>query len=357
MATRALIIGKDKNGLYRYGQSYLYGDDNTEWLQKNLNTPEQVDEFLTKLTESGYNGYGRGVDRFGYMDSQPVILWMHENYNCGIAKTKEEMLAVMHLRDSPYKKLGRFDRPEYLSFWNGKKWLGVGWNTLNKDDCWEKNWEQFFALVENGFFNTSCPANTDNLGMTTDESKENCANIINEDWCINCHEEAEYFFDEGLYEDLQDVIKNGLRKACLSHFYKKAECIGLLDSEIEEFLRSVDYFRDFESVKNYYYKLNGIDTLADVDGVKEWCGDDCLLVDGKIMTLSDFLNLDSLSLDEFMDMQEDWFIFSNDPLTWLLIDKNHLDFFETVYGEEPDYQWEHSNWDGSKRIAPENRVA
>lgn len=153
MNTHALIIGKDKNGHYRYGQSFHYGEHNTEWLQKNLNSAEQVEEFLLELTEGGENGCGRGVNWFGYKDSKPVIFWDDDNYNCGIAIRKEELLDAMHLDDTGDehhpKIMTNFDHPEYLSFWNGREWLGVGWNTLEEGKGREENWKQFSSLVIN----------------------------------------------------------------------------------------------------------------------------------------------------------------------------------------------------------------
>ena len=153
MNSHALIIGKDKNGHYRYGQSFRYGEDNTEWLQQNLHTPEQVEDFLIKLTEGGENGRGHGVDWFGYEGGKPVIKWDDCDYNCGIANTVEQMIGVMYLIDTGDKyypkDMAKFDFPEYLSFWNGKEWLGVGWETLKEGKVWVKNWKQFSKLLIN----------------------------------------------------------------------------------------------------------------------------------------------------------------------------------------------------------------
>ena len=51
MATRALIIGKSKDGQYHYGQTHWDGMDNLEWLQKNMNDVDKVEEFLHYMTE------------------------------------------------------------------------------------------------------------------------------------------------------------------------------------------------------------------------------------------------------------------------------------------------------------------
>lgn len=201
-------------------------------------------------------------------------------------------------------------------------------------------------------------AKMDNLGKCINSPSKDDVEIINEGWCINCFDEALYYFEEsGLYSDVIDTIRQEISEACLYHFTDKLEEMGLPDDEIESLLRSRDYFRDFESVKEYYYHLDYWKTLADLVSVKEWCEGAYLLVDEKIMSLYDFLNLDTVSMDEFFEKQEDWFISANDRLSWELIMQNNLDFFEDVYGEEPDYQWLDSDWDGSKRIAPENRVA
>lgn len=194
------------------------------------------------------------------------------------------------------------------------------------------------------------------LGKSINSPSKDDVEIINEGWCINCYDEAVYYFEEsGLYSDFIDTIRQEISEACLYHFTDKLEEMGLPDDEIESLLRSRDHFRDFESVKEYYYHLDYWKTLADLVSVKEWCEGAYLLVDEKIMSLYDFLNLDTVSMDEFFEIQEDWFISANDRLSWELIMQNNLDFFEEVYGEEPDYQWLNSDWDGSKRIAPEHR--
>ena len=68
----------------------VHGMDNLEWIQKNMNDPDKVEEFLHYMTEG---------------------------YNCGIAKTKKE---VLELRKARY-----FDFPEYISYWDGKKWKNI----------------------------------------------------------------------------------------------------------------------------------------------------------------------------------------------------------------------------------------
>lgn len=49
MGTRALIIGKDKAGLYHYGQTHFDGDKNLEWLQTNMNDVEKVEKFIKNM--------------------------------------------------------------------------------------------------------------------------------------------------------------------------------------------------------------------------------------------------------------------------------------------------------------------
>lgn len=148
MATRALIIGKDKNGNYRYGQSFINGYQNTAWLQKHMSNPDEVEKFLIKLTEGGEDGDGHGIHSLFYEDSnetdtydfqghtitvnrpdynKPFVKWDECSYNSGIAKSLEEMLQLLQ----PEKDLGlihlkNFDFPEYISYWTGEKWVGTG---------------------------------------------------------------------------------------------------------------------------------------------------------------------------------------------------------------------------------------
>lgn len=139
MSTRALIIGKSKDGRYHYGQTHFDGDDNLEWLQKNMNDPDKVEEFLHYMTEGcADGGEGHGISFLGYERSQadkdgvadyvffgrveydynkPKVEWYDEGYNCGISKTKKAILEM--------KKNGYFDFPEYISYWDGKKWKNI----------------------------------------------------------------------------------------------------------------------------------------------------------------------------------------------------------------------------------------
>lgn len=125
MSTRALIIGKAKDGTYRYGQTHCDGDDNLEWLQKNMADPEKVDEFLHYLTEGGEDGDGHGISYLGYKSvgtylerkydyNQPYVEWYEEGYNCGVADSLESVLELVKKR--------YFDFPEYISYWDGEKW-------------------------------------------------------------------------------------------------------------------------------------------------------------------------------------------------------------------------------------------
>ena len=138
MSTRALIIGKSKDGQYHYGQTHYDGMDNLEWLQKNMNDVDKVEDFLHYMTEGcADGGEGHGISYLGYerepveavgayglkyIDNRPnynkpKVEWYDEGYNCGIAKTKKE---VFELRKARY-----FDFPEYISYWDGKKWKNI----------------------------------------------------------------------------------------------------------------------------------------------------------------------------------------------------------------------------------------
>ena len=133
MSTRALIIGKSKDGQYHYGQTHFDGMDNLEWLQKNMNDPDKVEEFLHYMTEGcADGGEGHGISfldyekknaskglfgRIEYDYNKPKVEWYDEGYNCGIVKTKKEVLEL--------KKNRYFDFPEYISYWDGKKWKNI----------------------------------------------------------------------------------------------------------------------------------------------------------------------------------------------------------------------------------------
>lgn len=129
MSTHALIIGKDKAGLYHYGQTHFDGMDNLEWLQKNMNDPDKVEEFLHYMTEGCVEGgEGHGISslcyekhweglRLVYEKDKPKIDWYEDGYNCGISKTKKAILEMVKAR--------HFDFPEYISYWNGKKWKNI----------------------------------------------------------------------------------------------------------------------------------------------------------------------------------------------------------------------------------------
>lgn len=175
MATRALIIGKDKNGNFRYGQSFRNGYYNTAWLQKHMSNPEEVEKFLTKLTEGGEDGDGHGIASFITSNEQiefftafytacqidNLIVWDECGYNSGIAKSLEEMLQLLQ----PEKDLGlihliNFDFPEYISYWTGEKWVGTGDrvykdaeliddSVFRKGNFWEDSAYLFQSIVKN----------------------------------------------------------------------------------------------------------------------------------------------------------------------------------------------------------------
>ena len=133
MSTRALIIGKDKSGKFHYGQTHYDGDENLEWLQKHMNDVDKVEEFLHYMTEGceeGGEGHGisslwyeykdGGETTFGrrpYDYDKPIVNWYDDGYNCGVSKTKKAILEMV--KDS------FFDFPEYISYWDGKKWKNI----------------------------------------------------------------------------------------------------------------------------------------------------------------------------------------------------------------------------------------
>ena len=129
MGTRALIIGKDKSGKFHYGQTHWDGMDNLEWLQKNMNDADKVEEFLHYMTEGcADGGEGHGISSLSYEktykdysviyhEDKPKIDWYDEGYNCGVSKTKKAILEMV--------KADYFDFPEYISYWDGKKWKNI----------------------------------------------------------------------------------------------------------------------------------------------------------------------------------------------------------------------------------------
>jgi hypothetical protein len=130
MATRALIIGKSKDGQYHYGQTHWDGDENLEWLQTNMADEDKVEEFLHYMTEGcADGGEGHGIScltyektpgenfRMIYHKDKPKVEWYDDGYNCGISKTKKAILEMV--------SQGYFDFPEYISYWDGKKWKNI----------------------------------------------------------------------------------------------------------------------------------------------------------------------------------------------------------------------------------------
>lgn len=132
MSTRALIIGKSKDGRYHYGQTHFDGDDNLEWLQTNMNDVDKVEDFLHYMTEGCDNDEsgdaGHGISSLSYEQTyknykiiyhmdKPKIDWYDEGYNCGISNTKKAILEMINR--------GYFDFPEYISYWDGKKWKNI----------------------------------------------------------------------------------------------------------------------------------------------------------------------------------------------------------------------------------------
>jgi hypothetical protein len=52
-----------------------------------------------------------------YEKDKPKIEWYEDGYNCGISKTKKAILEMVKAR--------YFDFPQYISYWDGKKWKNI----------------------------------------------------------------------------------------------------------------------------------------------------------------------------------------------------------------------------------------
>lgn len=181
--------------------------------------------------------------------------------------------------------------------------------------------------------------------------------VMNAEWCVNTVEEAIHFIEmSGLHGELIDTIKDTLSQFCRDDLADKLNDLGLWESEIEYILRNRNNFVTFDDVKDYVDTCDDIGdlTLEELDEVSELCVGKSVMVDGEVMSLIEFLNLDMMSVREFMELQSDWGV-SDDPLAWHMTSHLNLDSFLDVYGEDPDGQWEAHDWDGSKRIAPEDR--
>ena len=181
--------------------------------------------------------------------------------------------------------------------------------------------------------------------------------VMNAEWSVNCVEEAIHFIEmSGLHGKLIDTIKDALSERCRCDFAGRLDDLGVWDGEIEYLLRNRNNFETFEDVKDYVDTCEDIGdlTLEELDEVSELCVGEFVMVDGEVMSLIDFLNLDMMFVRKFMELQSDWGV-SDDPLSWHMTSHLNLDSFLEVYGEDPDGQWEAHDWDGSKRIAPEDR--
>lgn len=128
MGTHALIIGKDKAGKYRYGQTHYDGYNNLNWLQTNMFDINKVEEFLFYLTEGGDDNEGHGISSLGYEtywkndkiiieENKPIINWSKYSYNCGISNSLSNIINMV--------RSGQFDHPCYVSYWDGEKWENI----------------------------------------------------------------------------------------------------------------------------------------------------------------------------------------------------------------------------------------
>ena len=227
---------------------------------------------------------------------------------------------------------------------------------MNNEVVTSNNNENLMKKENTKSAGVSHPANTDNRGKNIDK---NSMEYLNKNWCINCVEEAIHFVEmSGLQGELLDIIKDSLPQYCRDTFADTLQDLGLWDSDIEFILSNRDDFETFESIKAHVEDGGSIGdwTLLDLDEVKEWCEGKSVLVDDEEMSLIDFLNLDSITVSEFMEWQEDWGC-SDAPLAWHMTSHLNLDSFLDVYGEDPDGQWESPEWDGSKRIDQQSSVA
>lgn len=183
--------------------------------------------------------------------------------------------------------------------------------------------------------------------------------IMNETHCINSKEEAIHFVEmSGLLEKLLGAIRYGIQEACASEFVGILEDAGVWYGEIDMLCDNRDNFTTVDSISDYLDAASsssvGSMHLQELDGVEEHCTDISLVVDGKDMPLVDFMSLNSLTVEEFIDMQTDWGVTVGKPLASLMLNSD-IPTFREVYGEDANNQWLSPEWDGSKRIAPKNR--
>ena len=218
---------------------------------------------------------------------------------------------------------------------------------INKENRMQKNNTKSAGV--------SHPA-TDNRGKNIDK---NSTEYLNKNWCINCVEEAIHFVEKsGLQGELLEIIKDSLPQYCRDTFADTLHDLGLWDSDIEFILSNRKDFETFEFIKDHVEDGGSIGdwNLLDLDEVREWCEGKSVLVDDEEMSLIDFLNLDSMTVREFMEFQEDWGC-SDAPLACHMTSHLKLDSFFDVYGEVHDGQWESPELDGSKRINQQSSVA
>lgn len=136
MSTRALIVGKIDNKIY-FGQTHYDGYNNTEWLQRNMASPDKVRDFFNYMTE----GEGHGISSLSYEwkpgawleydMTKPKIDWYEYGYFCGTTD-------VWNYTYSDLKGKS-FDWPEYISYWDGNVW---------QDFSVSKDYDKFLEVIK-----------------------------------------------------------------------------------------------------------------------------------------------------------------------------------------------------------------
>jgi hypothetical protein len=136
MGTRATIIGKNKNGEYCYCQTWYDGYNNTGWLQEHMSNPDEVEQFLAKITKRPIRclTYEENKKTNSYKWNSPKVKWeKFSKYDNGKTLSKERIYKLLTGKNlSEYEKWDFVGLDyEYISFWDGEKWIGTG------GDFWE----------------------------------------------------------------------------------------------------------------------------------------------------------------------------------------------------------------------------